>query len=191
MIPPLPLAVPPQDQSSLNSIAGDLRLLRDGTERQHLREITNKEEKKNSASGWDKLPEEVQIMILRLSAVSDKALPSSPEDSYLRVPKQSQAFGVAMVLNLGLSMKGCHAKVPITLANVVKSGNFYANSQMAVHAFSVFNLPYTEATNMSNYNKIELDIFTLKGDSVLKDVARKLSENKAKSPDNTHHLHHQ
>jgi len=57
--PPPPSANPPQDQSSLSSIAGDLRLLHDATERQHLREISNEEEKKNSSNGWGKLPEEV------------------------------------------------------------------------------------------------------------------------------------
>jgi hypothetical protein len=46
--PPPPSANPPQDQSSLISIAGDLRLLHDATERQHLRKISNKEEKKTA-----------------------------------------------------------------------------------------------------------------------------------------------
>jgi hypothetical protein len=46
-IPPPPLGSnPPQDQSSLTSITGDLCLLRKATERQHLREITNEEERK-------------------------------------------------------------------------------------------------------------------------------------------------
>jgi hypothetical protein len=191
-MPPPPLGSnPPQDQSSLTFIAGDLRLLRDATERQHLREITNKEEKKNSSNNWEKLPEEVQTMILHLSATSKELLPTGPADSYLKVLKQTKAIGVATVLNLGLSMKGCQVEVPMTMANAVKTGNFRANSQLVAHAFSIFNLPYMEAANMSNYNKIELEILLTKGDSIPKEVAKKLTENKAKCPDNTHHLRHQ
>jgi ribosomal protein L28 len=44
---------------------------------------------------------------------------------------------------------------------------------------------------MANYNKNELDLLLTKGDSIPKDVAKKLSENKAKCPDNSNHLHHQ
>ncbi len=77
-----------------------------------------------------------------------------------------------MVLNLGLSIKGCQAEVPMTMANAIKTGNFWANSQMVAHAFSIFNLPYIEVTNMANYNKIELDILLTKGDSIPKDVAK-------------------
>ncbi len=174
MAPP-PLGNPPQDQSLLSLIAGDLQLLRDATERQPLREITNDEEKKNGANGWEKLPEEVQTMILRMTVESDEILPTKPAESYLKVLKRSKAFGVAMVLNLGLSIKGCQAAVPMTMANEIKTGNFWANSQMVAHAFSIFNLPYIEVTNMANYNKIELDILLTKGDSIPKDVAKKLS----------------
>jgi len=75
VVPPLPFVKPPQDQSSLNSIAGDLHLLCDATEHQHLREISNEEEK------------------------------TGPADSYIKILKQTKAFGVAMVLNLGLSIR--------------------------------------------------------------------------------------
>jgi len=158
---------------------------------QHLREISNEEEKKNSSNGWGKHPDEVQTMILHLSAVSDEVLPTSPADSYIKVLKQSNAFGVAMVLNLGLLMKDCQAEVPLRMANTVKTGNFRANSQLAIHAFSIFNLPYTEASKMANYKKIKLDLLLTKGDRIPKDVAKKLSENKAKCPENSHHLCHQ
>jgi hypothetical protein len=67
-------------------------------------------------------------MVLHFSAMSDKHLPSRPADSYLKVLKQSKAIGVAMVLNLGLSMKGYQVEVPITLANAMKTGNFRDNS---------------------------------------------------------------
>jgi hypothetical protein len=56
-------------------------------------------------------------MILRLSAVSDEIQHTGPADSYIKVLKQSKAVGIAMVLNLGLSMKGCQAEVPLTMAN--------------------------------------------------------------------------
>ncbi len=56
-------------------------------------------------------------MILRLSAVSDEIQHTGSADSYIKVLKQSKAFGIAMVLNLGLSMKGCQAEVPLTMAN--------------------------------------------------------------------------
>jgi hypothetical protein len=130
-------------------------------------------------------------MILCLLATSEDFLPTGPADSYLKVLKQTKAIGVAMVLNLGLSMKGCQVEVPMTMANAVKTENFRANSQLVAHAFSIFNLPYIEAASMSNYNKIELEILLMKGDSIPKEVAKKLTENKAKCPDTTHHLRHQ
>jgi hypothetical protein len=156
-----------------------------------LREITNEEEKKNNSNGWEKLPEEVQQMVLRLSAVSDELQPTGPAESYTRILKQAKAIGVATVLNLALSMKGCQVEVPMTLANAVKTGNFRANSQMVAHPFSIFNIPYIEASNMANYNKLELDVLLTKGDSIPKDIAKKLTENKSKCPDNTHQLRHQ
>jgi hypothetical protein len=68
-VPPPLSANPPQDQSSLLSIAGDLRLLRDAKEHQHLRTISNEEDKKNSSNSWRKLPEEVQTMILQAQQI--------------------------------------------------------------------------------------------------------------------------
>jgi hypothetical protein len=130
-------------------------------------------------------------MILRLSAVSDENCPSSATESYLKVLKQAKAIGVATVLNLGLSMKGCQVEVPITLANAVKTGNFRANSQMVFHPFLILNLPYIKAANMANYNKIELDVLLTKGDSIPKELVKKLTKNKAKCPDSTQQLRHQ
>jgi len=191
LAPPPPSASIPQDQSMVNSIVGELRLLRDAQDKQFLREITIDEEKKNQTNGWEKFPEEIQTMILRMTAVSDDTLPTVPADSYLKVLKQTKAFGVAMVLNLGLSMKGCQAEVPLTMANAVKTGNFRASSQMVVHAFSIFHLPYIEDVNMSNFNKIDVDILLSKGDSVPKDVAKRLQETKSKCPESTPYLRHQ
>jgi len=105
--------------------------------------------------------------------------------------KQAKAIGVATVLNLNLSMKGCQVEVPMTLANAVKTGDFRANSQLVAHPFSVFNLPYIDASHMANYNKLELDVLLTKGDSIPKAVAKKLTENKARCPDSTYQLRHQ
>jgi hypothetical protein len=51
---PPPVVNPSQVTVSLSSIAEDIHLLQDATECQHLNEITNDEDKKNSSSGWDK-----------------------------------------------------------------------------------------------------------------------------------------
>jgi hypothetical protein len=78
-------------------------------------------------------------------------------------------------------MKGCQVEVPMTMtmANTVKTGNFRANSQMVAQPFSVINLPSIKAANMANYYEIELDVLMTKGYSIPKDIARKLTENKA------------
>jgi hypothetical protein len=74
--PPLFLAPPPhsasipQDQSMVNSIVGELRLLRDAQDKQFLQEISIDEERKNQTNGWEKFPEEIQTMILRMTAMT-------------------------------------------------------------------------------------------------------------------------
>jgi len=97
-------------------------------------------------------------MILKLSAVSDDALPPSPCETYMCLLKQSKALGVAMVLNIELSIFGCQVKVPMTMASAIKTGNFRANSLLVAHPFSIFNVPYIEAANMGSCNKTELDL---------------------------------
>jgi hypothetical protein len=103
--PPFPLPPPPQAPAenllALDVTAGDIRVLRETTECWHLREVTG-DDKKHQSSGWDKIPEIVQQMILKLSAVSEDILPPSPCDTYLRILKQTKALGVAMVLNIEL-----------------------------------------------------------------------------------------
>jgi hypothetical protein len=110
---PPPLQAPAENLSTLDAIAGDIRVLRETTERQHLREVTG-EDKKDQSSGWDKIPEIVQQMILKLSAVSEDILPPSPCETYLCILKQSKALGVAMVLNIEVSIRGCQVEVPTT-----------------------------------------------------------------------------
>jgi hypothetical protein len=192
--PPFPLPPPPQaplgNQTALDEMAGSLRVLRDATERQLLRE-TSLDDKKDHSNGWDKIPEVVQKMILKLSAVSDDALPVNPCESYLRLLKQPKALGVAMVLNIELSIRGCQVEVPTTMANAIKTGNFRANSLLVAHSFSIFNVPYIDAANMTSCNKTELDLLQSEGEGIPKEMVKKLAENKFKFPSSSHHLRHQ
>jgi hypothetical protein len=88
-IPPPFLPPPPLPalgtQPALDAMAGDLRILRDATERLQLREALNEEHKKEVSGGWDKIPEVVQQMIIKLSAIMDDVAPPGPCESYLRV----------------------------------------------------------------------------------------------------------
>jgi hypothetical protein len=129
-------------------------------------------------------------MILKLSAVQDDVLPIEPSDSYTKILKQSKVLGVAMVINLELSLRKCQVEVPTSMANAIKTGNFRANSFMVAHSFSIFNVPYTDAANMSSCNKTELDILD-EGEGIPKDMAKKLAENKFHFPHSTHLLRHQ
>ncbi len=54
--PPSPVPGLPQDQSVVNSIVGELHLLRDAQDKQHLREITMEEDKKKSNEQLGKVP---------------------------------------------------------------------------------------------------------------------------------------
>jgi hypothetical protein len=189
-LPPLPPQAPVENHSALDLIAGDIRVIRDATERQHLREVSL-DDKKDQSNGWDKIPEVVQNMILKLSAISDDTLPPGPCETYLRLLKQSKALGVAMVLNIELSIRGCQVEVPTTMANAIKTGNFRANSLLVAHSFSIFNVPYIDAANMGSYNKTELDLLQSEGEGIPKEMVKKLAENKFKFPVVTHHLRHQ
>jgi hypothetical protein len=77
------------------------------------------------------------------------------------------------------------------MANAIKTGNFRSNSLMVAHPFSIFNVPYMDAANMSSYNKTELDLLQSEGEGIPKEIVRKLAENKFQTPDSTHHLRHQ
>jgi len=121
--PPFQLPPPPQapadNWSAWDLIAGDIRVIRDATECQHLREVAAEDAKKGHSSEWDKIPELVQQMILKLSATSDEVLPGSPCETYLQMLKQSKALGVAMVMNIELSIRVCQVEVPTTMANAI------------------------------------------------------------------------
>jgi hypothetical protein len=191
--PPFLAPPPPQDLTNypaLNSMAGYLRILRDGTDHLNLIKASNEEQKKMTG-GWDKIPEVVQKMIIRLSAITDGVLPPGPCDSYLRVLKQSKALGVAMVLNIELSIRGCQVDVPTPMANAIKTGNFRANSLLVAHPFSIFDVPYIDAANLPSCNNKELDLLQTEGEGIPKEMVKKLAENKFKHPDSTYHLRHQ
>jgi len=76
------------------------------------------------------------------------------------------------------------------MANAIKSGNFRANSFMVAHPFSIFNVPFTDATSMSSCKKTELDILE-DGHGIPLAIAKKLAENKFHAPVSTNLLHHQ
>jgi hypothetical protein len=193
---PPPFLAPPPPQNlathpALDSMAGDLRILRDATDRLNLMKALNEEQKKEATGGWDKIPEVIQKMIIRLSAITDNVLPPGPCDSYLRVLKQSKVLGVAMALNIELSIRGCQVDVPTPMANAIKTGNFRANLLLVAHPFSIFNVPYIDAANLPSCNNTELDLLQTKGEGIPKEMVKKLAENKFKHPDSTHHLRHQ
>jgi len=153
--------------------------------------VAAEDAKKEQSSSWGKILELVQKMILKLSTTSDDTLPVSPCESYLRMLKQTKALGVAMVLNIELSIRGCQVEVPTTMANAIRTGIFRANSLLVAHPFSIFNVPYIDAANMGSYNKMELDLLQSEGEGIPKEMVKKLVKNRFKLPTTTHHLCHQ
>jgi hypothetical protein len=96
-----------------------------------------------------------------------------------------------MVLNIELSIRGCQVEVPTPMANAIKTGNFRANSLLVAHPFSIFNVPYIDASSLPSCNNTELDLLQFEGEGIPKEMVRKLAEHKFKHPDTTHHLRHQ
>jgi hypothetical protein len=132
----------------------------------------------------------VQNMVLRLSATQDDVSPVDPCESYTKILKQSKVLGVATVINLELALRKCQVELPTSMANAIRTGNFRANSFMVAHSFSIFNVPYMDAANMTSCNKTELDILE-DGAGVPLAVAKKLAENKFHYPHSTYLLRHQ
>ncbi len=130
-------------------------------------------------------------MILKLSSTNDEHFPIGPTTTYLQVLKQGKAMGVAMVLNVMLSTMGCQVEITTSMANAIKTGNFRANSLLVAHSFSIFNVPYLDAAQMTNFNQTELDLLQSEGEGIPKEIVKKLSENKFKTPTSTHLLRHQ
>jgi len=78
-------------------------------------------------------------------------------------------------------------EAPTKIANAIKTGNFMANSMLVAHSFSIFSVPYMDATNMTLWNKTELGILA-EGEGIPKEIAKKLAENKFFYPETTHLL---
>jgi hypothetical protein len=96
-----------------------------------------------------------------------------------------------MIINVLLSTMGCQVEIMASLANAIRTGNFRANSQQIAHPFSIFNVPYVDATNMTCFNPTELELLQSEGEGIPKDIVKKLSEKKFKTPTSTHLLRHQ
>ncbi len=94
------------------------------------------------------------------------------------------------MINLELALRKCQVELRTSMANAVKTGNFRANSFMVAHSFSILNVPFTDATNMTSFNKTELDILE-DGHGIPLALAKKLAENKFHAPVSTNLLRHQ
>jgi hypothetical protein len=196
IVPPMPPPFPAPPAPGMGPTSGpfdamtdELRKIREANEKQLLNEIQSGDSKKES-NGWDKLPDMVQTLVLKLSAIQDDVLPLVPCASYQKILKQSKVLGVATVINLELALRKCQVEVPTSMANAIKTGNFRANSFMVAHPFSIFNVPFADAANMSSCNKTELDILE-DGHGIPLAIAKKLAENKFHAPVSTNLLRHQ
>jgi len=56
-----------------------------------MTEFTSSDTKKEQINGWDKIPEVLQQMIIKLSSTNDECFPSGPMATYLQILKQSKA----------------------------------------------------------------------------------------------------
>jgi hypothetical protein len=130
-------------------------------------------------------------MILKLSLVNDSSFAPGPCETYQQILKQNKSLGAAMIKNILLSTMGCQVEVTASMANSIKTGNFRANSLQVAHPFSIFNVPYVDAANMGCFNQTELELLQSEGEGIPKDIMKKLSENKFKTPHSTHLLRHQ
>ena len=190
--PPFPTPPVPHSMtasSPFKAMTDELRKIREANEKHLLHDAQSAETKKET-NGWDKLPDMVQHLVLRLSAIQDDVLPVEPCESYAKILKQSKILGVASVINLELALQKCQVEVPTSMANAIKTGNFRANSFMVAHSFSIFNVPFTDAANMTSCNKTELDILE-DGHGIPLAIAKKLAENKFHAPVSTTLLRHQ
>jgi hypothetical protein len=186
--------ISPQDPSNNDvweKLSDALKILPGIQSKSSLAESAIAEMKEDQTNGWDKIPEVLQQMIIKLSSTNDEGFPSGPVATYLQVLKQSKALGLAMVLNVMLSTMGCQVEITASMANAIKTGNFRANSLLVAHSFSIFNVPYLDAALMTNFNQTELDLLQSEGEGIPKDMVKKPSENKFKSPTTTHLLRHQ
>jgi len=83
---------------------------------------------------------------------------------------------------------GCQVEITASMANAIRTGNLRANTLLVAHSFSIFNVPYLDAALMTNFNHTELDLLQSEGEGIPKDIMKKLSESKFKTPTTTHLL---
>jgi len=176
----------PPTQDIWDRLNEALKTLPDNQLKSSLGDAIITDTKKDSVNGWDKIPEVLQQMIIKLSSTNNECFPSGLVATYLQILKQSKALGVAMVLNVMLSTMGCQVEVTASMANAIRTGNFRANSLLVAHSFSIFNVPYLDAVLMTNFNQTELDLLQSEGEGIPN--VKKLSENKFKTPTTTHIL---
>jgi hypothetical protein len=180
-----------QQGAILDTIVDSLQRISNSPDRSKLNELSNDDSKKDSHNSWDKIPDVIQQMILKLSAVNDSVFAPGPCETYLQILKQNKSLGAAMIINVLLSTMGCQVEITTSMANAIKTGNFRANSLQVAHPFSIFNVPYVDAANMTCFNQTELELLQSEGEGIPKDIVKKLSENKFKSPTSSHLLRHQ
>jgi len=97
---PPPFPAPPisgivASGSPFEAMTDELRKIREANERQLLNEAQSGDAKKET-NGWDKLPDMVQNMVLKMSAMQDDVLPVKPCESYSKVLKQSKFWGLLL-----------------------------------------------------------------------------------------------
>jgi hypothetical protein len=85
--PPVPSSLPPNTQFEV--MTDELRKIREANEKHLLHEAQTSDSKKET-NGWEKMPDIVQNMILKLSATQDDVLPLEPCESYQKILKQSK-----------------------------------------------------------------------------------------------------
>jgi hypothetical protein len=157
VVPSLPDPANPHEEI-LDTITESLKKISDLLDRSRLNDVTTDDTKKDSMGGWDKIPDVIQQMILKLLSVNDSALAPGPCETYLQILKQNKSLGAAMIINVLLSTMGCQVEIMTSIGNAIKTGNFRANSLHLAHPFSVFNVPYVDAANMSCFNQTELEL---------------------------------
>lgn len=62
----------------LDTIADSLRKISDFSDRYWLNDLANNDTKKETFNGWDKIPEVIQQMILKLSSVNNSSFAPGP-----------------------------------------------------------------------------------------------------------------
>jgi hypothetical protein len=121
--PPPPFPAPPAPfgqgpSSPFRFMTEELRKIRETNEKQLLHDANTTDSKKET-NGWDKLPDMVQNMVLRLSALQDDVAPLEPCESFAKILKQSKVLGVASVLNLELALRKCQVDLPTSMVNAI------------------------------------------------------------------------